>query len=113
MSIPSALIASLRDLVNQLIAGNYIGLEADGRIGRLTAEEVAKAIERYGAKLVEIPEEAYNSAEVYELEGQEGAWAIDLNLWTQDEGQSDLTLSVTAYATPKGVVIEIDDIHVL
>lgn len=39
--------------------------------------------------------------------------AIDIDLWTEEEGRSDLTLSVTARLTRRGMQIEIDDPRVL
>lgn len=43
MAVPPDLIPALRELVHELVIGNignYAGLEADGRAGRLTAEEI-------------------------------------------------------------------------
>lgn len=89
-------------------------LEADGRIGRLTVEELSQALEDYGRSLVEIPDQGWEAADVYEIEDRLDTWGIDLPLWTLEEGRSDLTLSLTVSRLDSGqVTVEIDDLHVL
>ena len=41
-----------------------------------------------------------------------GKWAVDLPLWTQEEGRSDLMLSMTAWDRDGTIAVEIDDIRV-
>ena len=113
MGIPTNLISVLKDLVHQLVIGNYVGLEVDGRAGRLTAGELKQTIIEYGRVLIELPDGAFEVARAYPIQGRESCWTVDLDLWTVEEGKSDLTLSVTVQITPNGVLAEIDDLHVL
>lgn len=112
MGVPQNLIDPLRDIVHELVIGNYQRLEEDGRAGRLTSDQIRWVVERYGRKLIELPPEAFEIADSYKIEGQTDSWAIDLPLWTKEEGRSDLTLTLTASITPAGVRLEIDDLHV-
>ena len=114
MTVEETIVPALRDLVRCLIERDFAALEADGRIGRLTVEELAKAIDDYGRSLAAIPDHGWDLADSYEIEGRPNSWAIDLPLWTQEEGRSDLTLSISAERRDDGsVVLEVDDLHVL
>ena len=114
MPIDEVLIHEVRDVVERLVRREFEVLEVDGRIGRLTAEELARAVDDYGRTLVEIPDRGWELADSYEIEGRSAAWAIDLPLWTQEEGRSDLTLSLSVSRTEQeGVVVQIEDLHVL
>ena len=108
-----SLIPAVRDVVERLVRREFARLEADGRSGRLTAEELARALDDYGRTLVDVPDDGWELADSYEIEGRPGAWAIDLPLWTKEEGRSDLTLSLsTSRGDDDEVVVEIDDIQV-
>ena len=104
---------SLKELVRELVIDNFTRLETDGRAGRLSADELRNAIKSYGQTLIDLPEEALSTADIIPLEGENAAWAVDLDLWTAEEGRSDLTLSVTAHLIGSKIQIYIDDLHVL
>jgi hypothetical protein len=112
MPIPAHLVPALQDLVRELVRGNFDGLERDGRAGRLTAAELRAAVRGYGRTLVDPPTEAFGAA-AHPVRGAPGRWAIELDLWTVEEGRSDLTLTVAAQELPDRVRTEVDDLHVL
>jgi hypothetical protein len=114
-TVPARLIPTLRELVRELAVGNYAGLVADGRAGRLTAEELRQAVARYGRRLVELPDEAFDArfARAMPIEGETELWAVDIDLWTAEEGSSDLTLQTLVRLTPQGVSAHISDLHVM
>jgi hypothetical protein len=66
-----------------------------------------------GMAVITLPDEALNLADVHAIAGQRACWAVDVPLWTTEEGRSDLTLSLTISETRDGVQLEIDDLHVL
>jgi hypothetical protein len=99
--------------VETLVKGHFDQLERDGRSGRLSAHELKKALQGYGRTLITLPDEAFRLADVYPVKGQHGTWAVDVPLWTAEEGRSDLTLSLTIADSPDGVRLEIDDLHIL
>ena len=112
MAMPEEVRQAIQNLAEIIVAGDWAKLEADGRIGRLTASEGRSAVAQYGRSLTDLPDEAYRLAAIYELDDGSG-WAIELPLWTKEEGRSDLTLSLTATRVGTGYRLVIDDLHVL
>ncbi len=104
---------SLRSVVDELVKGNFEGLERDGRAGRVGAEGLQRAISEYRRHLIALPEEAFEISDALELTTHLSAWAVDLDLWTVEEGRSDLALSATVTEADGDVRVEIDDLHVL
>lgn len=98
-------------MVAALIAGRYDALEEGGRSGRLSARELRVAVETFGRTLTPIPEAGWAIAQVFAQ--QDGAFSVDLPLWTAEEGRSDLTLCLTMRIGAAGPDIEIDDLRVL
>lgn len=112
MELPNSIVSELRNLVHELVIGRYQQLEVDGRAGRLTANELKKAITRYSVHLLDLPDEAFALAHVYRIE-EGDTWMIDLPLWTVEEGRSDLTLQVTSTFDGERWKVAIDDLHVM
>ncbi len=104
---------AIRRIVQVLASANYSELQKDGRIGRLTLNELERAISDYGRTLTPLPENALDIVEVYPVEGAVGLTAIDVPLWTIEEGRSDLTLSLTVNEGMGEAMVSIDDLHVL
>jgi hypothetical protein len=102
----------LRKLVQDLADAKYDDIAADGRGGRLTPVELHSLIHNYGRTLITLPDEAWSLVDVYLIAGQPDVVAMDIPLWTKEEGRSDLTLSVTITRSHE-VLVQIDDIHVL
>lgn len=100
-------------LVDALVRGAYTDIERDGRSGRLTAAELRQAIVAYGRRLVPLPDEAAPLIAIYPQARNPDILAIDIPLWTAEEGQSDLTLSITAERIGDTITVQIEDIHVL
>lgn len=111
--LPGFLVPHVREVVRELAAGNYEKLESDGRAGRLTAAQLREAVEHYGRTFVELPEEGLQYVWVYEQAGRENVWRVDVDLWTVEEGRSDLTLSMLMEKTEGGVRVGVENLHVL
>lgn len=109
----ASLRAEVQRLVRDLACGRYAEIVADRRVGRLQEDELRSAVEDYGRTLVELPDEAWASVDEYPISGETDACALDVPLWTTEEGRSDLTLSLTATRRGEGYVLVIDDLHVL
>lgn len=109
----AALIAELRRLLVDLVSDNLAALVADGRIGRLTETEIRAAIAEYGRTLVVPPETALHSADEYPQNSAPNQSWIDVPLWTEEEGRSDLTLSLIATKRGGTYELRIQDLHVL
>jgi hypothetical protein len=100
-------------LVDDLVAGDYSAVRGDVRIGRLTEEELTRAIAAYGRRLVPLPRGAMDAMDVYPLDSLPGQFAVDVPLWTIEEGRSDLTLSLKVIDRDDFVMVSINDLHVL
>ena len=111
--LSAAAFDAIRQLVEDLVGGNYAALEADGRIGRLAKHEFKRVIAEYGRRLVSLPSDAMDAADVYALDHRPRDFAVDLPLWTAEEGQSDLFLQLTEFDGDSGPAVAIDDLHVL
>lgn len=105
--------AEIRRLVKDLAERRFAELEADGRAGRVTADELEHTIDAYGMTLTELPDEAIELIESYPVHGQPGLFLVDVPLWTAQEGRSDLTLSVTIHQNETCATVEINDLGVL
>ena len=109
--------SELRDVIHRLVtdiaAGSYQLLEADGRIGRLTAEQLQEAVANYGRTIVSLPDLGWDLVDEYPIDGQPDEVTLDIPLWTTEEGRSDLTLSVSCRRRGQTVSVVIDDLHVL
>jgi hypothetical protein len=103
----------VRRLIADLIAGRYADIAADGRAGRLSARELRTAVEEYGRTLVPLPDEGWDLVDTYPQDANPSVFALDVPLWTAEEGRSDLTLSLTATKHRETYSVEVDDLHVL
>jgi hypothetical protein len=113
MAMTTELRSEIERLVDALIAGRYDALVEDGRAGRLSADELRTAIAEYGRTLVPLPNDAWHLVEEHSQVGEPDALAMDIALWTMEEGRSDLTLSLTAHRRADAWGLAIDDLHVL
>jgi len=113
MTVDTKFIAPIRALVDMLVKGRFDQLERDGRSGRLSSHELKEVLQGYGRTIIALPDEAFRLVEGYPVKGQNATWAVDVPLWTAEEGRSDLTLSLTVSDSQNGVRWEIDDLHTL
>lgn len=100
-------------VVKLLVEGKYGELESLSTGKRLAARDMQKAIEDYGCHLV-MPRE-FEGLNVIEIKGSvPPQWYVGVNLWTVEEGRSDLTLELTLTDSAEPYyLVELDDLHVL
>lgn len=112
--IPHKFRRPLKDLVDELIKGNFAKLEADGRAGRLSAEDLKSVLTDYNRTFIPLPESEFDTMEMFPRVKSDGhTWGVDLDLFTEEEGRSDLTLQLTVRDAGEVIVTEIDDLHAL
>ena len=101
------------DLLVLLADGDYESImERCGSSG-MTSEELRSAVRDNGRKVIAPPAD-YACINTYEREATAvPTWAVEADLWTEEEGRSDLTLSVTIAFEPSGPTIRLDNLHVL
>jgi len=106
---------TVRRLVEMLVAEDYDAIEEATRGRRLTAEQLGQAVDEYGRELQMPPQVVFHNFGVNETEGAiPRAWWVLVDLWTVDEGRSDLTLEIRITHTGGELYdIEIDNLHVL
>lgn len=109
------LLQTIVYVVNLLVQGKYDALEALSEGNRLSAEELRQAVTDYGHRLVMPPIDSLNYPDVVTIRNSNPVkWSVNLNLWTIEEGRSDLTLELTLTDSPDDLyLVEVDDLHVL
>lgn len=102
-------------ITNLLAAGDYetASRMAEGR--RLSAADLERAVRDYGRTLVSIPPAARDSYDVYRVErADRPTFSVDVDLWTREEGRSDLTLQLELIDTGRSTyAVTIEGLHVL
>ncbi|MET7279850.1 hypothetical protein ABZS29_16560 [Kribbella sp. NPDC005582] len=102
-------------VVGLLVDGEYDVLESLTRRERLTADEIRTAIDEYPGTLVHPPSETWGIKDVIELENSEPpAVAVVVDLWTLEEGESDLSMELELVERYPGIPLpQILNIHVM
>ncbi|MEZ5833159.1 MAG: hypothetical protein R3D05_18455 [Dongiaceae bacterium] len=101
------------DLLVLLADGDYESVMERCRDSRLTSDDLRTAIRKYGRKVIAPPAD-YANLRMYKLKARAvPTWSVDADVWTEEEGPSDLTLQLTIAFSPSGPDIEIDDIRVM
>lgn len=106
---------ALRVIEGLLVSGEYVTLVAMAG-GRLSAEAVERAVMQYGRTLTQRPEEAWQQVEYFLVEATSPTtFHVALDLFTVEEGRSDLTLETYLVELPGMGIYEarLLDLHVL
>jgi hypothetical protein len=105
---------AVKDVVALLVAREYAKLERRSAGIRLSAEDMRRAVEEYGRTLRMPPDEVFGAFSLGEVRGSvPKAWWIVIDLWTKEEGRSDLSLEMTIVDVGDQFRIEVDNIHVM
>lgn len=103
--------ATVGHVVSLLAAGEYAELERLSRGERLSAGELRRAVAEYGGTVSPSP---FIVDEPIAVTAEPGVWAVDVDLFTAEEGRSDLTLSLRVLESPgPHYEVQLDDLHVL
>ncbi|WLD10181.1 DUF7668 domain-containing protein [Planctellipticum variicoloris] len=103
----------VRSLANLLVQGDYPGAVRYCAKSWLTAADLDEIIRDFGRRLVAPPNVGWKLDAVSVGETERPAWSINAPLWTLEDGESDLTLSLTMVRKDDRWEIELDDLHVL
>ena len=101
----------LRETMRALVEGNYALIRC--LPGRATPDEIKNEVHEYPGTLTYPPPDAYTGMHVYAIRGKTGEWALEMDLWTVEEGRSDLTLLMDVYLVDGQLVGYVDQVHVL
>ncbi|MGQ7249270.1 DUF7668 domain-containing protein [Halomonas sp. V046] len=105
----------VRKIVDQLVQKQYSSLEKETDGIRLTSKEISNAVDGYGRNLIQPPNSAFSDIDAIKVDiADADTWSIRFDLWTEQEGRSDLSLEATLIkSADKKIRIELDDIHVM
>lgn len=111
--VPAEVQKRIIELVRDLVSGRYALLEHDGRAGRLTGLQLKQELEGYGRSFVPLPPGWKRYAWAFPRQGATGVWSFDVDLWTEEDGRSDLTLQVEATHSRSGTQLRIQNLLVM
>ncbi len=101
------------DLLVLLADGDYESIMERCPASRITGDDLRTAVRDYGRRVIAPPAD-YAHVNMGEVEeAAVPTWWVVADLWTEEEGRSDLSLELTIAFAPGGPVIEIDNLHVL
>lgn len=102
-------------LVSLLLSGNFDELERLSNGVRLSSKEMETAIAEYPATFEMPVKMDFDDMDVIEVTSTNPQqYSVNINLWSEEEGRSDLTLEVHMVESDEEIMrVEIDDIHVL
>jgi hypothetical protein len=110
--IPSVWRPVLKSIVDAFAREDYLlkdGISGVAPISEETAQQVREYIEDYGAKLVELPPQSWDTSVCIWVGDR---WDALIDLWTEDEGRSDLVLEVDVSEAGSGYVVAVHMVYV-
>lgn len=101
------------DLLVLLADGDYESIMERCGYSLMDDDDLRTAVVEYGRKIVAPPAD-YAFLRACELRARAvPTWHVDADLWTEEEGRSDLTLEMTIEFETSGPVIGINNLHAL
>ena len=110
--IPSAWRLILKNIVDAFARQDYRladGVPGVAPVPEETATQIRQYIEEYGAKLVALPEESWKTSVCIWMEDH---WDALVDLWTEEEGSSDLVLQVHVSEAVSGYAVTVYMVYV-
>ncbi|MCP2226062.1 hypothetical protein OKW12_001468 [Pseudomonas silensiensis] len=112
MKIDNSLELEIIDLVDALVNGDFDKISAENWYGRLNKHDIEERLSEYGNTLVLPPASFIEKIDTYEYNDGSGL-ALDVPLWTEEEGMSDLTLSLELIYDGTQSKLQMTDLRVL
>ena len=110
--IPTIWRGALRLIVEAIKSNKYQLIKRDPSIKDIDSSDVMRIndnIEEYGCTLIELPEETWENSV---CQWMQGYWDVLVELYTAEEGRSDLILDVRVYEQKHGFEYEVISVHV-
>jgi hypothetical protein len=110
--IPTVWRATLASIVSAIRTGTYGSLRVSGVVRPLpsaTAKRIASNIAEYGCTLLDLPEASWETSV---CQWMAGYWQVLVDLFTLEEGLSDLALHLKVYESDGNFEYEILSVHV-
>ena len=109
----AALRFELERLVGDLVDGRFDVIYQSGRCPRATPSDLRRVVSEYGGTLVRLPEAAWSSVWVEAVVVEPNRFSVIVDLWTVEEGKSDLSLLIDAFRDGETFRVAIDDLRVM
>lgn len=110
--VPSAWRSTFADIVEAMKDGDF-GLERGvpgvRPISVRSSTRIAGNIQSYGARLISLPEESWQTST---CQWMRGYWDVLVDLFTVEEGASDLALVVRVYENDAAFDFDVQSVHV-
>ena len=109
--VPSAWRVTLREIADALKEGNFslAGIENVNPLDDEMAAGIAQNIADYGCTLSQLPDESWETSVCqWQLE----YWEVLVDLFTVEEGRSDLVLHVEVYEEEGGTTFKVHLVYV-
>lgn len=110
--VPTAWRETIYLIVKAFVEGNYrpdLHIEGVHRIPEQIAQRIAQSIGSYGAVLKELPVESWDSSV---CQWMRGYWDVLIDLFTVEEGRSDLVLSLRVTENGSTFGFEVQSVYV-
>jgi hypothetical protein len=110
--IPTAWRSTFVDIVERLKKGDFGLVQEVEGVRSISADDaigIGDNIKRYGAQLTSLPEETWRTSV---CQWMIGYWDALIDLYTVEEGASDLVLAVRVYEEGPAFSFEILSVHV-
>jgi len=110
--VPTRWRPVLGAVVDALVRRDYglrAGIDGVAPVSADSAEHIRRYIEDYGATLVPLPQEAWDTS-VCSWTGHH--WDVMVDLWTEEEGSSDLVLQMRVVEQDEGYLAEVHMVYV-
>ncbi len=110
--VPTVWRPTLAAVVDALVRHDYAladNIDGVAPVSAETAEHVRSYIEDYGATLVRLPQDAWGTS-VCSWTGHH--WDVMVDLWTEEEGPSDLVLQLRVAEQDDGYRAEVHMVYV-
>ena len=113
--IDERIAQATRRIIELLVRCDYDAIEKYSGGVRLKAVDLAKAVHDYGQKLVRPPLSDLENLDIIEVESADPKrWSVRFDLWTVEEGRSDLSIELTLIDNGSDeLTVEVDNLHVL
>lgn len=100
-------------LIKLIVSGQFGKAEEVTHGVRLSAAHLAEAVREYGRTLTLPPGERFDLDVIEVADRQVPTWSVRYDMWTKEEGRSDLTIELTVEEKNGFTAVEIDNFHVL
>jgi hypothetical protein len=112
LPIPHIWRPTLKAIVDAFVIQDYelsVEIKNVSPVSKSTSKQIEDYIQDYGEALIDLPEDTWETS-VYIYDG--GYWRVLLDLYTKNEGLSDLVLSVEVKENRDAYIIDIKAVYV-